>query len=189
MSDDYLSDRRKALEESFFKKRNDELLDKMRKQITLESKRSQFRLVSGIRDARLLERFDQLNMDSETVAALALVPMIRVAWADGKLEESERAAVLRAAKDAGLEESQPSYQWLLTWLEAPPDEELVKAWTEYVVALRDTLSPEDCQELAVGLLERAREVALAAGGFLGFTNPISPEEQKILDEMKATFGG
>ncbi len=184
---EFLDDRRRALEDSFFRKRNDELLDKLRKQIILEAKRHELAIVSGIRDQHVLDRFIRLDFKPQTVAALALVPMIRVAWADGKLEDHERDAITKAAVEAGLEPTNPSYHWLITWLESPPDDELVTAWTEYVQALRATLNQDDCEELCHGLIDRAREVAESAGSLLGLTNPISKKEQSLLDDMKAAF--
>ena len=184
---DFLGDRRKALEESFFRKRNDELLQKLKQQAELDSKRNELAMVSGITDEKLLERLARLDLGTEAVAALSLVPMVRVAWADGTLDDKERAAILKAAVEAGVNESSASYHWLLTWLDDAPDQELVSAWMEYTKALCATLEPEDRDAIRDGLLKRCREVAEAAGGILGLTNPVSKPEEAVLAEMQAAF--
>ena len=187
MNQDFLADRRKALEESFFRKRNTELLEKLKQQAVLDAKRNELAMVSGIQDEKLLDRLAGLDLGSETVAALSLVPMVRVAWADGHLDDKEREAILKAAVEAGVNESSASYHWLITWLENQPDEDLVNTWMEYTKALCATLDDDARLAIRDGLIRRSREVAEAAGGFLGLTNPISAAEDKVIQEMTAAF--
>ena len=86
MTDGFLEERRRALEESFFHKRNADLMQQLKVDLEREAKRKKLATVSGIVDETLLNRFIDLKMEANTVAALALVPLVRVAWADGKLE-------------------------------------------------------------------------------------------------------
>lgn len=187
MDGQFLDERRKSLEESFFRRRNAELMDQLRKQVALEAKRAEFAMVSGIHDQKLLDRLINLEMSSSTVAALALVPMVRVAWADGKLDDTEREAILASAVKSGLDKDSAGYHWLVTWLQQAPDSELLDAWTSYAQALNATLSAEDRQALKSGLIDRARQVAEAAGGFLGLGNKVSAEEQTVLEQLEAAF--
>ena len=189
MSREFLDERRRALEESFFRKRNAELLDKLKNQLQLESKRKELAMVSGIKDEKLLDRLLSLELSPQTVAALALVPMIRVAWADGRLEPKEREAILESAVQAGLDKASLSYHWLISWLESKPDDELVSAWKGYVHALQATLDDRDRQALHNGLIKRARHVAKSAGGALGLANPISEKEEAVLQDIETTFSG
>ncbi|MEM8679462.1 MAG: hypothetical protein AAGF97_08925 [Planctomycetota bacterium] len=187
MDGQFLDERRQLLEESFFRRRNTDLMDQLRKQVALEAKRAEFAMVSGIHDQKLLDRLINLNMSSGTVAALALVPMVRVAWADGKLDAAEREAILASAVKSGLHQDSAGYHWLITWLQQRPEPELLEAWTHYVQALKETLSSDDRQALKAGLIDRARQVAEATGGFLGLGNKISAEEQTVLEELETAF--
>jgi hypothetical protein len=189
MSQTFLDERRRALEDSFFRERDAELLKRLRNQLNLECKRHELAIVSGIHDKKLLDRLINLELGPETVAALSLVPMVRVAWADGKLDKKERNAILDAAVGAGLDKADPSYHWLSSWLESRPDDELIGAWTGYVTALLATLGDEDRKALRNGLLQNARQVAAAAGSILGLTDPISDAEEAVLKELDAALSG
>jgi hypothetical protein len=77
-----------------------------------------------------------------------------------------------------------SYHWLKSWLDTRPTPELMKAWVDYVKAFLPTVSSDDRQALCEGLVERARQVAQSAGGFLGLGNKTSPAEQRVIDELE-----
>ena len=44
------------------------------------------------------------------MTALALIPLVEVAWADESMDDREKEAILAAAADEGLDEQDPSYQ-------------------------------------------------------------------------------
>lgn len=187
MTDEFLGPRRTALEEAFFRKRNTELLERLRRGAELESKRNEFARVSGISDVKLLDRLIHLKMETETVAAISLVPLVQVAWADGDLAPQEREAILKAAVESGMHQDDPSYHWLMSWLDVKPDAKLIAAWKDYVKALVSTLTPADREALRDGLLGHAKTVAQATGGFLGLGSKIAPEEMAVLDDLQRTF--
>ncbi len=187
MSDEFLHDRRQALEDSFFRKRDCELLQKLKEELAHELKRKELAAISGFTDVDLLDRLIRLDLGNNALAALSMVPLVRVAWADGRLLEKERDAILQAAVQSGISKSCPSYQCLLAWLEEKPDGELFQAWSDYVKALGETLSDTDRIALRDGLVAHARQVAEASGGFLGL-GAISESEQAELDRIEAAFG-
>ncbi|HEY6564214.1 MAG TPA: hypothetical protein VIY86_06935 [Pirellulaceae bacterium] len=182
---DVLADRRKALEESFFRNRNPELAQRMKQEALLEARRNELARASGITDKKLLDRLIDMNMESPTAAALALVPLVRVAWADDDLSLAEREAILTAAVETGMSRESATYHWLMTWLQEKPDAKLLECWKNYVVALLPTISADDRAALREGLLSRAKQVAVAAGGYLGLGNKVSEAEQRILDDLSA----
>jgi hypothetical protein len=187
MSEGFLDDRRKALEESFFHKRNAQLMTELREQLETEAKRKEFASVSGITDHDILDRFIQLNMTADTVAALSLVPLVRVAWADDDLDKKELAAIMDSATKSGIEKGSASYRCLESWLDQKPDDSLNEAWTLYVKELISSLSDEDKLLMKNGLMAQALRVAQAAGGVLGVGNKVSDVEQQVLDELAAAF--
>ena len=60
-------------------------------------------------------------------------------------------------------------------------------WKDYVRALAETMSAEDRRFFKGRVLDRARGVAEAAGGFLGIGSKVSAPEQKVLDELASAF--
>jgi tellurite resistance protein len=175
------------LEDAFFAKQDAELRRRLQETESVRMMKEALRAASGITDDAVLDQLIALGLHSETVAALALIPLVEVAWADGNIDATERQAILSAAQGAGLAEHNTSYQLLENWMTNRPDPTLLSAWKHYVGALAASLSAEAKDALRQDLLERARTVAEAAGGFLGFGNKISPAEQAKLTELEQAF--
>lgn len=187
MSDEILGGRRKALEESFFAKHNEKLRRALHAQEAAKARKEALAAASGIRDDTVLETLIALDIAADTVAALALVPLVEVAWADGSIDEKERTAILDAAAKTGLEKDGASYQLLQSWLAVHPGTRVRTAWKDYVNALCNTLGTDARRVLKETILGRAHRVAEAAGGFLGVGSKVSRSEQAMLDELERAF--
>jgi len=179
---------RRALEEQFFLERERELLRTFREQMAAKERKQALAEASGITDEDLLDQLDKLDLGPETLAALSLVPLIAVAWADGKMDAKERQAVLAAAEQKGIQADHPGHPLLEGWLQRPPGRQLLQIWKDYVAALGETLSESARSALKHDLLGRARAVAEAAGGMLGLGSKVSKSEQAVLDELEAALG-
>jgi hypothetical protein len=186
LSDQFLAQRKKGLEESFFAKHNRELLEKLRQKTDAASRREQLMAVSGIRNQALLDELVALGLDAESLAALGLVPLIEVAWADGKVQARERDALLEAARKSGVVAGSTSYELLVGWLDREPEPGLLRAWKDYVAALRGAVSEDSVRALEAEVMARARSVARAAGGILG-VGGVWGSEQRVLDQLEAAF--
>jgi hypothetical protein len=187
--DPLLGDRRRALEEEFFARENEKLRQQLRAKMESQAHREGLAKASGISHPDVLDHLVKLGLDAQTVIALGLVPLIDVAWADGKMAERERLAVLSAAREKGIDDASPAGLLLASWLSAPPPPKLREVWIDYVRALCRELSPLERGELRDDLLGRARAIAESAGGFLGLGSKVSPEEQQELARLEAAFAG
>jgi hypothetical protein len=116
------------------------------------------------------------------------VPLVEVAWADGTLDERERGAVLRAAREAGVTDDQPGFALLEGWLRQAPEPHLLETWSAYVQGLCAQLAPDARRTFHDQLLRRTRAVAEAAGGFLGL-GKVSAAEQAVLATLDRAFTG
>jgi hypothetical protein len=177
----------RRLEDVFFLQRDQELIRQRRELAQLKETTEAISRASGITDELVLGKLVELNVRPETVAALSLVPLIEVAWADGELHDREKEAILRAARTSGISPGSMEHGLLSSWLKHRPPEELLTAWIHYVKGLRARMSPVELAHLRKALLDHADDVARAAGGFLGLTNPVSDAEKKILNLMDAAF--
>ena len=187
MGEEFLGDRRKSLEEAFFAEQQAALLEKMREEQSVQNRREALSAASGITDEAVLDQLAALDVQSETIAAVALVPLVAVAWADKSLDDKERSAILSGAQQSGLDARNPSYQLLEGWLTDPPRPALVSTWKAYIGALLPTLDSTAAQALKQDVLGRARAVAEASGGFLGLGSKISNAEQQVLDDLEQAF--
>ena len=187
MSKDFPEDRRHALEEAFFAKHNEALLRRLREADAMATRRQTLAAASGITDDAVLDRLMGLGLGSETVAALSMVPLIVVAWADGGIDERERTAILSGAVETGIAKDGPGYEVLGQWLRQPPSPELLAAWEAYIGAAADALDQPARRTLKDDLLSRARRVAEAAGSFLGVGRMVSPAEGAVLKRLEAAL--
>ena len=128
----------------------------------------------------MLAHLVSLDIRSDTLTALTLVPLVQVAWADGEVDEKERSAILDAAEQVGVHKGSPSANLLADWLMFKPDREILQAWREYVDALSATLPTDEAKKLRKSLLMLSQAVAEASGGVLGFGHKVSAAEKAVL---------
>lgn len=189
MAKDFLEDRKQALEESFFAKENARLLERLKADRETKAAKQSLSEISGITSDEVLDKLCGLGIAADTWAAVAIAPLVEVAWADGRVEAAEREAVLSAAESNGIAASSPSYLLLENWLARRPDGRLLEVWGAFIVRLCAELGDQERNELKHQLLGRARNVAKAAGGFLGLGNKVSTEEEIVLAELSKAFDG
>lgn len=185
---DFLKERRTGLEEAFFAEQDAILRRRMAEEDQKNSTIEALSAASGIKDRVVLDKLLALNISVTTLTALAMVPMVLVAWADDRIDPKERDAVLSGAEQVGLHKDDVGYQLLKGWLAQRPPAALADTWKSYVTALSASLDHEARGKLKADLLDRAKTVAEAAGGFLGLLKSVSPAEKAVLDDLERAFG-
>jgi hypothetical protein len=186
VSETSLEERGRALENQFYEKENREKLAAMKAKLDAQKSKEELRKASGMTDDAVLDRLAALGMRANTIAALSLVPLIQVAWADGSIHDNERSAILQGAAGKGLDEGSDGYELLQSWLQRKPDEDLFTAWESYIKALTAQLNDEQNRLLKNQIVGFAKMVAAAAGGILGFGR-VSSTEEKVLTRIEAAF--
>lgn len=181
---DAFRDRERALEDSFFHASNQDLLAQLKKTVTADNAKQAIRALCQIEDEAVLDKMVAAGIGGESFAAMALAPLVLVAWADGKVDEEEQRAVMSAANAERLDSV--CLKLLEGWLSHRPEPSLKEAWIGYVSALGEHLSPAERSKLKSTVMDRAEKVAKATGGVLGL-NRISTSEQAMLKELKAAF--
>jgi hypothetical protein len=186
MSEVTLQDRERALENQFFDRQDREKIAALKHSGELKESKDALRKASGMSDDAVLDQLVGLGLRANTIAALSLVPLIQVAWADGEIQDNERVAILQGAHGKGLDEGSDGYGLLQTWLNKQPGDELFTAWEAYIKALASQLNDEQNRLLKNQIVGFAKMVAAAAGGILGF-GKVSATEEKVLGRIEAAF--
>ena len=182
MDKNIFDERRKSLEDVFFARQDHKLLDALKQRRDKEA----LRAASGIEDETVLDHIEQLGLGSEDLAALTLVPLVQVAWADGRMDERERRAILAAAESSGIRTDSHAHQLLNDWTARDPGTGLFETWKEFARALAARKSPEAVAALRDEVTARARTVAQAAGGILGVL-ALSNAERRVIEETARAF--
>jgi hypothetical protein len=186
VSDVTLEERGRALENQFYDKENKDKLAAMKSKLDSQRSKDELRKVSGMSDEAVLDKLVGLGLGANTIAALSLVPLIQVAWADGEIQDNERTAILQGAHGKGLEQGSDGYELLQSWLKRQPADDLFQAWEAYIKALASQLNDEQNRLLKNQIVGFAKMVAAAAGGILGF-GKVSASEEKVLNRIEASF--
>jgi tellurite resistance protein len=182
MADDNAMARRgKALEEEYFHRKEKELLEKLKKRRTTEGHLKDLSEATGTASEEVLQSLHELGYTRDTVALLHLVPLVNVAWADGKVSGPEHKMILEAARLRGVEESSPAYDQLEDWLQNRPDADLFDQTLRVIGHLAEEGHESD------DTLTQALAVASASGGILGLGNKVSSEEQALLERIAAAL--
>jgi uncharacterized tellurite resistance protein B-like protein len=183
--DQLLGARGNRLEEAFFSQHNERLLQELRAQAARRAHREALAKATGIANESLLDRLIDADVKVERAAAFTLIPVVEIAWADGEVQPKEREAVLKAAAERGIEVGSVAYELVESWLKQPPDPKLLEVWKDYTAHLVASLDAEQREALRHALLDRARAVAEAAGGFLGLGRISATEKAKLAELEKA----
>jgi hypothetical protein len=133
----------------------------------------------------IVQTLADLGMDRQSRQALLLLPLVRVAWADGKIKDAARTLILRFADDrAKLGEE--GALLLADWLRYAPSARYFQTGQKLLRALLDQRSPDVDEKILAEMLTTARQVAKSTGGWFGFGR-ISAEESRALDEIEASL--
>jgi len=186
MANPLFSDARSSLEEAFFRKRDAELIAEMRRREQRQSRKKALAEVSGINDDTVLDELVEHDIHAETLAAFTIVPLVEMAWSDGAIQPAERKVLLQAIEEAGIPKEGVAFKLMKQWLNRRPEPKMLKLWQNYARALLAELPAEAGQRIGRTVINQARALAEAAGGFLGFAR-MSSEEAKILRTLEKAF--
>jgi hypothetical protein len=185
---DMLRERGRSLEEDYFRKKDRELIEKMREAAAVEQDRQQLAKKSGLEDPVLLQELKDLGFTPETVTLLPLVPVLRMAWAEGGITSAERDLLVRLARSRGIAEGSAADRQLSAWMVKQPDEATFVRAGRLIRAMLDSRSPETSDLSADDLVEYCERIAEASGGIFGIGR-VSAEEKKLLasiaEDLKA----
>jgi tellurite resistance protein len=172
------------LEDTFFAGENAGVLEELRRRTDERERRAMLREVVRLKDEKFLNRLVALGVAPETALAVSLAPLVVVAWADGRLEDREREAILKAAEERGVTADRIARRLLTNALARQPDPRLLPLWKAYVGRLWGCFTADESWQMRSNVLRSAREVAEAAGGFLGLTSKISEQERRVIEEIE-----
>jgi hypothetical protein len=174
------------LEQAFFLNQEAILIENMRKLEKRKRTAQELSAISGIQNQHLIEKFLELEIEPKDLAAVSIVPLVVVAWADGNVDDKERVAVMLAAEKMGFAKGCENFAMLQDWLTHKPKPQLLEAWTHYVEGIVSEMNSQDVASFQKEILEHAQMVAKASGGMLGMAK-VSANEKAILTQLENAF--
>lgn len=162
MAEDVLQRRERGIEAQWARQRDEELIQKLRERGRLDEISRLLARKLRIEDPALRRRILDLGMTHETGPALFVAPLIQVAWADGKVTDRERDAILGMAAVRGVAPGSPSHARILEWLLKPPPQALFDAAVEVLRVGISVLPGAEREERIAAYVDSYRRVAAAS---------------------------
>lgn len=185
MSDrDAFADRGRALEEEYFRRREQELIEKLRQRAQADAAKQQLAEQAGVADEEILQDLQELGYTPETVALLYLVPLVQVAWAEGGVSDRERTLIVEAARARGIDADTSADAQLTQWLTTRPSEKLFEQTLRAIRAILESRPAAEREASRTDLLTYSTAIAEASGGVLGLRS-VSPEERALLARISS----
>lgn len=186
MSEWIFDTRKKALEELFILQRENQLLEKLRQEGKKQDQKERLRDISGITDDAVLEQAVRIGLSEETFAAISLIPLLEVAWADGLVDLREKEAILLAAEANAIKKDSTAYKLLQSWLDRSYNPQLISLWQDFILVLSQKMSSEELLSLRNEVVKRAYQIALSSGG-LPVLGTLSQDEKRVIEELELAF--
>ena len=183
---DIFAERGRSLEEDYFRKKDKELIEKMRRAAAAADARAEMGKQIGLTDPAMLQELETLGFTPETVVLLPLVPVVQMAWAEGGVTPAERSLIVKVARARGIQDGGAADRQLSDWLDRRPGEHVFTHATRLIRAM--LAAPGHGDLTAEALVEHCEAIAAASGGILGM-NRVSAEERQLLATLAAELKG
>lgn len=134
-------------------------------------------------DLELAAELEELGFNHERACVVDLLPLIQVAWADGKIQREERARIVGVLRARGLGPMHPAWEFVEALLEQKPSDAYFEATLEVLARLlaKRTATAQTVVTMCV-------QVAEASGGLWGLRRSVDASEQAELERVAKALG-
>ncbi len=138
---------------------------------------------------KTVEKWEKLGFHAETVSLLALVPAVRIAWAEGFLQTSERRVILQMFEELEIPHGKGFHE-LLGWLDERPSDKFFDSATDILSESLVKMDSEKGAELRDFLHRSCLKVADASWeiGLKRDSQTICREERLELEKVGTRLG-
>jgi hypothetical protein len=187
---DILREKERGEEAQYFRRKDQELIQKMRERAQLDEVSRALAEKLQVTDLDLLKRIMADGVTLETGAAFLLLPLVEVAWAEGNVTPQERDVILKIARERGVEDGSPAHAKLLEWLGNRPSDALFEVSEASIKVGLSLLPDAERAERIKTIVAQCRRVAAASGGsglarLLGLSHAVSQQEETVLKAITA----
>jgi uncharacterized tellurite resistance protein B-like protein len=163
--------------------RRAELLSKVDTASERVAKRGAIAEAVGTTDTDIVDRIEALGLSGDSVRVLDVLPLVHVAWADGKIQKAERAAVLAILERRGIPSNSDACLLIESLLERRPSETF---FSQSLALIRDLAARSGAETADV--VDLCARVAEASSGLFGFSGRTSDEEKSLIRDVAHALG-
>jgi len=185
---DKFAQREHWLEEEYFGKKNQELIEKLRERRAREADRQKMAEMMGVDDQDVLEALQDLGYTSETIPLLHLVPLVEVAWAEGGVADREREMIFKIAEARGVPPDGVAHEMLSHWLENRPSEKFFDNSLKAIRVIFDLLPEEQRLAGRRDLIAYCSQIASAVSSGIFGPGGVTDDERALIARIATEIG-
>ena len=185
---DKFAQREHWLEEEYFGRKNQELIEKLRERREREADRQKMAEMMGVNDQDVLEALQDLGYTSETIPLLPIVPLVEVAWAEGGVADREREMIFKIAEARGVPPDGVAHEMLSHWLENRPSERFFDNSLRAIRVIFDLLPEEQRLASRKDLITYCSQIASAVSSGIFGPGGVTDEERALIARIAAEIG-
>ncbi len=185
---DKFAEREHWLEEEYFGKKNQELIEKMRQQRAREADREKMSEMMGVNDQEVLEALQDLGYTSETIQLLHVVPLVEVAWTEGGVADREREMIHKIAQARGVQPDSAAQELLSHWLENKPSGRFFENSLHAIRVVLELLPEEQRRASRKDLITYCNQIAEAVSSGIFGPGKVQDEERALIAHIAAEIG-
>jgi hypothetical protein len=171
-------------EEEYFRRKDRELIERMRKEAETATARRELETATGIHDPDSLADLAALGFTPGTIALLPLIPLLQVAWAEGGVSAAERGMIVALARSRDIADGSEADLQLQQWLDRRPSEDTFGKSSRLIGAMLDRPEGTGMHMSGDDLIKYCEQIAQASGGIFGIGS-VSAEEKHALQQIAA----
>jgi hypothetical protein len=183
-NNDGITDDVRKREEEYFRRKDRELLERMRQSAADAATRKSIEDATGIHDPEQIQELQALGFTPETLPLLPLIPVLQVAWAEGGVSAAERTMIIDLARSRDIAAGSAADAQLQEWLEEKPSDATFRKASRLIAAMLDHPAGAEMQVSADDLMKYCEQIAHASGGLFGI-GKVSAGEKAALQQIAA----
>jgi hypothetical protein len=137
---------------------------------------------TGVLDGDLLANLRGAGYTPQTIALIEFAPLVRLAWADGRISQRQRAAIEELAVREDVRQETPAGRRLRGWLEHCPPEKVIEVALSTLRARWDRL-PLDASEALQRRFIRDCTLVARSADRVDDDHKIAPDEGRVLAKI------
>lgn len=142
----------------------------------------------GGEDLGVGRRLEELGFDAETARVLFFMPLVELAWSDGKIGYEESYKLVDELRKRGIRATSSAYEFLNRVTLSRPSVQFFDGCNELLRVLLANLPAEQRDAQVADLTGLMSLVAHASRGFFGFGSEVSKEERAAVANIVEELG-
>lgn len=142
----------------------------------------------GSKDLQVGKTLDSLGFSPDSARVLFFIPLIEVAWADGKIGYEESYKIIDQARRSGIRATTEAFEFLSSLTLRKPEDRFFEECNGIIRKILAERPAGERESKVVSLTQLVIEVARASRGFFGFGKDITDDEKVAIEDIVADLG-